>query len=190
MLSLNQDDARALGHRGVILSRLGRYDDALAAMDQSLRLSPDRADFHSNRGELMLLRGSAADAITEFREAIRLRKSEALESRVLLAVLIRNDDTEEAAELCRAALEEDGRNWSVFRRSELRALAYLILHRVDEAEAELSSAIPHRELSDVFQKQLYGLLIDPPVQGRERLLAVWREIDTELLTAESTDDQA
>jgi len=173
---LDPDNAASHGNRGVALGRLGRRKEALAAYDRALRLDPDDVAARGNRGEVLMFMGRSSKAVVDLRAAIRLKDASALEARVLLAVLIRGTDPAEAAELCQAALREDGLDWPAFRRGELRALAWLILGDADQAEAELRAAAVQHKPGDVLQEPLYEMLANPPVPGLERLTAVWQEI--------------
>jgi Flp pilus assembly protein TadD len=178
-VELAPHDSELHNARGVVLVRLRRYSEALTVYDRALRLTPGVARIWAHRGEVLLLSGHLAAAEADLREAIWLRDADALEARVLLAVLRRNQDPDEAAILCLAALREHGRHWSAFRRAELRALAYLILRDAGQAAAELRAAVPYRRPDDIFQTELYEVLDDPPLPGLEDLIAVWSDIRRE-----------
>ncbi len=63
-----------------------------------------------------------------------------------------------------------------FQRGELRAFAYVILGRPDEAETELREAFVHWVAVDAFQPELYSLLrVATLADDAERLLRIWRE---------------
>jgi Flp pilus assembly protein TadD len=51
----------------------GRIPEAVAQLDEALRLNPDDAEAHSNLGIALQLQGRLGDALTELREAARLK---------------------------------------------------------------------------------------------------------------------
>jgi tetratricopeptide (TPR) repeat protein len=179
-ISLRPDDPDTHHNMGVVLGRLGRDADALAAYEQAIRLRPDDPDTQSNRGESLLVLGRRDEAMTALRAAIRLARDDTVEAQVLLAALILPTDPAEAQELCRSALPCVDNGLSEFRQGELRALARLMLGEPDAAEAQLRAAAHAHSSADVFERPLYELLRDPPVDGLEGLLTVWSEIGAEI----------
>ncbi|HWE40039.1 MAG TPA: tetratricopeptide repeat protein [Isosphaeraceae bacterium] len=63
--------------RGVILNRMGRYDEALASFGESIRLEPN-AITHANRGFLRVQMKDYKGAIDDFTEAIRRDRKESV----------------------------------------------------------------------------------------------------------------
>ena len=158
------------------LMRLGRYAEALDACAQALAIDPDDVTVHAAKGELLMVSGRTEEAITAFREAVGRGGGEAFEARVLLAVAVRNSCPMESLELCATALRDDGSVWAAFRRGELRALAFLMLGDIDAAEAELRSAAEYYRKGDLFEAAIYKSLSVPPIQGVERILAIWGDL--------------
>jgi tetratricopeptide (TPR) repeat protein len=58
--------------RTMALTKLGRQNDALASVDQSLAGRPDDAMAHANKGWALLHQGQPKPALVHFREALRL----------------------------------------------------------------------------------------------------------------------
>ncbi len=175
-IRLRPDDAATQHNKGFVLRRLGRYEDALAAYDQVISLRPDDVATHASRGDSLLLLGRYDEARTALRSAIHPADDEAVEARVLLAVLLRGTDPAEARELCSSALPCIADGLSEFRQGELRALAHLMLGQPADAEAQLRAVAQERTSADLFEEQVYDLLRDPPVDGLAALLAIWTEV--------------
>ena len=60
----------ALHFSGVLAHQRGRSDDAIALIERSLELKPERADWYSNLGIVLQQRLRLDDAITAYRSAI------------------------------------------------------------------------------------------------------------------------
>jgi tetratricopeptide (TPR) repeat protein len=161
---------------GETLVALGRYEEALDVYTKAIRLDPNEEAGYSGRGITLLCQYRNDDAITCFRSAIDLKPSDALEARVILAVLLLRLDPDQSRELSKAALTGPGGGLSYFRRGELRALAYLMLGESNEAVMELQSATVWRTGADLFQGPLYELLGKAHVPGLDRLLDIWTGI--------------
>lgn len=65
-------NALAFDTLGVVFSRLGRYEEARAALDEAVRLAPENAQYRFNHGAALQFLGDAA-AEEEYRAAVRLR---------------------------------------------------------------------------------------------------------------------
>ena len=74
----NSDEALAQYHRGVSLSTLNRYEEALEAFAQAMRLDPHHALTHLNRGIALNALNRYAEAISAYNETIRLDPQHAL----------------------------------------------------------------------------------------------------------------
>lgn len=64
--------ALSLYYRGAILNRVGRYDEALVSLDRALAERPDLVAAREERGESFYLTNRKAEAVAEWREAVRL----------------------------------------------------------------------------------------------------------------------
>lgn len=63
-------------NRGLALSALGRYADALASYDTAITLAPDFADAHYNRGVLLKDLSRPAEAVGSFETSLSLRPND------------------------------------------------------------------------------------------------------------------
>jgi tetratricopeptide (TPR) repeat protein len=72
--ALRLDSARAdlQDELGVVLTRLGRMDEAMDAFEAALRLDPALPTAHNNLGFLLFQRGRREAAMAHYREALRL----------------------------------------------------------------------------------------------------------------------
>ena len=59
--------------RGILLRKIGQYDDALAAYNESIRLRPDNYYAHVNRGWLYEKQGNIAAAKADYEKAAELK---------------------------------------------------------------------------------------------------------------------
>ncbi|MEQ8860601.1 MAG: tetratricopeptide repeat protein [Pseudomonadales bacterium] len=64
--------AAALANRSLVLAADGRLQPALADVDEALALTPDAADLHGNRGNLLLRLNRPAEALNAHGRAIEL----------------------------------------------------------------------------------------------------------------------
>jgi serine/threonine-protein kinase len=58
---------------GATLTEQGKLDEAIAELNQSVRLNPENAEAHVNLGNALSHQGKPVDAIAEYREAARLK---------------------------------------------------------------------------------------------------------------------
>ena len=63
---------------GHALQRQEKFDQAIAAYREAIRLKPDEASYHASMGFALQLDGKVDEAITAYREAIRLKPGYAL----------------------------------------------------------------------------------------------------------------
>ncbi len=85
----------------------GRSDEAIALIEQSLELEPERADWHSNLGIVLQDRLALAEAADAYRRAIDLDRSHANAHSNLGVVLRARGRATEAEEAYRAAIRID-----------------------------------------------------------------------------------
>ena len=64
------DLAATYSNRGIIHSKIGKFEKAMADHDQAIRLKPDMPAVHINRGNALYLTHEYEEALTEFDKAI------------------------------------------------------------------------------------------------------------------------
>jgi predicted O-linked N-acetylglucosamine transferase (SPINDLY family) len=72
-LALKPGDIEALGARGIILSELGRQDEALESYDQALALAPNLPDILSNRALTLTALKRQGEALASVEQALALQ---------------------------------------------------------------------------------------------------------------------
>lgn len=60
-------------NKGVTLSRLGKYNEALEAYDQALRIDPDYPNAWNNKGVVLSRLGKYSEALEAFDRALQIR---------------------------------------------------------------------------------------------------------------------
>jgi len=68
----NGDDAEAWFNEGTFLAGLGKYDEAIKAFDEAIRLDPNYVDAWSNKGNAFKLLGRTTEADVAFAKAKEL----------------------------------------------------------------------------------------------------------------------
>lgn len=131
--------ADALHNRGVVYSFQGRYDEALAALDEAIRLSPaTSAESRHTRGRIRLELGDLGAALVEFDSAL------AVDARHVDALISRGGayqlagDAERALADYDAALRIDAANPDALSS---RGVLFLATDRFDEAIVDLDRAL-------------------------------------------------
>jgi cytochrome c-type biogenesis protein CcmH/NrfG len=73
-LKNNPDDASAWNTKGVLHAQKQEWGEALRSLDQAIRLDPDLAHAHSNKGRILLSIGpeKAGESLKAFEKALRL----------------------------------------------------------------------------------------------------------------------
>ncbi len=69
--------ANSYNNLGVTYGRLGRYDDAVLALQKAIRLNPQHAEYHFQLGMIFVQKKEYGNAIAAFKEAIRLDPNQA-----------------------------------------------------------------------------------------------------------------
>lgn len=72
MTTGDHDQARTHNIEGVTLAQQGRWDESVAAFEESLRLRPDYAEALSNLGNVLYFQGKLDQAVDRYRRAIDL----------------------------------------------------------------------------------------------------------------------
>jgi tetratricopeptide (TPR) repeat protein len=103
-----RDLAATYSNRGIIHSKSGKFEKALADHDQAVRLKPDMPQVHINRGNALYYVHEYKQALTEFDKAIAAQTgpiSTALFNKAL--TLIKLHRVGEAKAILDSALETD-----------------------------------------------------------------------------------
>jgi tetratricopeptide (TPR) repeat protein len=140
-LEQNPNDLKIMVVRGQVLNALGRYDEAITVLRQSISINPDLDVAHAELGNALLETGAYEEALSELDQALRLNEenSKALQSKGRALLMLSRE--QEAIEPLRrsAELEPD-------------ALTYITLGAVLRETDQLDEA----------QKVLdQGLSLDP-----------------------------
>jgi protein O-mannosyl-transferase len=96
-LSVTTGNYMAHHNLGVVLSAQGRMDEALAELEETLRLFPEFPEAHNTMGNLIAKRGDDASAVSHYRTALRLSPEFAAAHNNLGLALWRQGATEEGA---------------------------------------------------------------------------------------------
>ncbi|MDP1558296.1 MAG: tetratricopeptide repeat protein [Nitrosomonas sp.] len=70
---LLSDDDQAHSNLGVLLEKLGQFDEAEASCRRALRIKPDSAAAHYNLGNALLGRKQLDDAVESYRRALKIK---------------------------------------------------------------------------------------------------------------------
>lgn len=159
------DATRLLAQRGIVLGRIGRFDDALACFSQALpRLRDDgdtrfEAGVLANLGELHVYRGDIAQAETQLARCEDLADRAGLDHLITLArwnraqAAVRRGDIPRTLALLddvQARLDRPGdgtsNSWAAFADVD-RAAALIHANLVGEARAILTPAVERIEAS-------------------------------------------
>jgi tetratricopeptide (TPR) repeat protein len=73
----NPDNADAWNEKGIALADMGKYDEAILAFNESIRLDPNRADSWYSKGVALYDMGKYDDSLKAYEEAIRLNPNHA-----------------------------------------------------------------------------------------------------------------
>jgi tetratricopeptide (TPR) repeat protein len=82
----------------------GRFDDAVAAVQQALRIQPNYAEGHGNLGYIYFHQGRHDEAVASYRQAIALKPTSGAFHSDLGSVLAAQEKFEEAEAVCREAV--------------------------------------------------------------------------------------
>jgi predicted CXXCH cytochrome family protein len=121
-----------------ILARMGRPDDAIAALRAGLAANPDSAELHNDLGAALLRAGNAAGAEASLHEAVRLTPESSAMRLNLANLLMRSNRFEEAAFEFQAAIRT---NPSSAQAHSGYGAALASRRRFSEARDELRAAL-------------------------------------------------
>ena len=132
---------------GIALSALGRYDEAMAEYEETLRLAPDNGQAQNNLGQLLALQGRPSEAVAHYREALRLLPDAAVVQANLawLRATCADPKFRDATEALRLARAQAGAGTA--RALDVLAVAYAEAGMFDEAVTAARQAIQAAERS-------------------------------------------
>lgn len=138
VLAKHPTHAHTINNRGVILAKLGRVDDAIAAQKEALRVAPEFAKAHTDLGLLYYSQGNRVNAAACFESALLhdSKHADALHNRG--QIRIEDGQIEAGVADLIAANESNPQNpetWNTL------AAALQVLGRVDEALVSYARAI-------------------------------------------------
>ena len=138
MVALEPDNPEAHASLAVALRRLGRLDEAVAALRQAIRLAPGRAAAHADLGHALAGLGRLAEAAAAFHEAARRDPGDADAHANLGAALLGLNRFGEAAAACAEAVRLAPGHANAHANL---GFALAGLDRLDEAVAACAEAI-------------------------------------------------
>jgi Tfp pilus assembly protein PilF len=104
-LRLNPNYPEAQSNLGDVLSSLGRFDEALTALQQAVRLRPDFAEAHNNLGAVYRQLHRFPESVACYREALRIKPQYAEAHFNLGIVYTQAGELDQAVAGCREALK-------------------------------------------------------------------------------------
>jgi tetratricopeptide (TPR) repeat protein len=172
-IEIDADNIAAHSGRGSVLCKLGRFNDALAVFDGVAELDPSDHGLHGNKGILLVALGDLDGALDELITAERLDAAGAGEANAWAGAILWHRGQVDEAKARFSQVEGRVTGCTPFGAAEMEAVALCGLGRVDEAERRLREAVPSWVPGDAFEpREIYELLVDPPLPGIERLRAI------------------
>ncbi len=165
--TLAPDDVPVLNALGLCLSKLERWDDAIAAFDAVIARDKGFAPAHYNRGWNSEFRGDLEQAGKSYRDALALNPRYAEPLSRLAGLAARRGDWEEADRLATQALALDDRQFyalqsqmrvAIGQKDYPRADALIAKHLADDRARPLDQALTYAYLGDLRNAQ--GLYAD------------------------------
>ena len=146
----------AYNNLGILLSNMGRTDEAMAHYRKALKLNPNHAEAHNNLGLLMVKMGRTAEALSHYQKALEIAPNY-VEAHNNIGLLLANlGRTDEALTHYQKALELAPRNTKI-----LNNLGVLLKGngRTEEALAQYQKALKiypndgdvHRNLGSLLE---------------------------------------
>lgn len=135
--------ALAWYNRGVALTRLEKYAEAIAAYEQALSIHPKDALIWTKQGALYSKLGKHSEALTSHDQALKISPNYSLALVNRCAALSKLGNYEAALAACEAALAGDGR-WNeqgVAYAWDQRSVALAGLNRLEEALGSADRAV-------------------------------------------------
>jgi predicted Zn-dependent protease len=131
----DRDNAQAYFGRAVVLSQMNRIDDALADVNQLLRLRPTDAVVFVLRGELLYSRGEIELALADLNKAVSLAPKSPAVYLHRAHFYVASEDWKQAERDYTAAIRQDANCWVAY---EYRSGVRSILGNKRGAEADMA----------------------------------------------------
>jgi Flp pilus assembly protein TadD len=179
-LKLEPNNVAALGNMGVVLSRMGRHQDAVQIYERALKLAPKSPDLHLNLGLAYLKQDDHRQARSAFERAAALRPGHPQTLELLASAHLLTGETDRAVTQLESLPQSSGVLYLLAlgylkqnRRDEARASIDRLFATLDAAQAHLLAGRAYYE-STMFDEALAELqkarALGPELPG------VWREL--------------
>lgn len=123
---------------GIALARAGRWDEALASLQEALRLQPDHTPALNNQGIVLVQQGRLDEAISSYHQVLRINPADAGAFNNLGNALRLQGKLEDSLAACQQAVHLD----PVFVDAHNNlGIAYALLRRYAEAETAFRQAL-------------------------------------------------
>lgn len=142
-LRSNRTPALAWYNRGIALTRMEKYAEAIAAYDRALAINPKDALIWTKQGALHSKLGNQAEALTSHEQALKVSPNYSLALVNRCAALSKLGNYEAALASCESAMTGDGR-WNelgVAYAWDQRSVALAGLNRLEEALGSADRAV-------------------------------------------------
>ncbi len=160
-IKLNPNYAKAHLWYGLLLSSLGRHDEALAEIKRAIEIDPLSFDIKAGYSSVLEGRGEYAEALALAQENVKFNKESGLGKRALATFLFHLGEYSQAIEISEQELPK--KNSQKFVWLSLLATAY---HRVGQAEKAAEKLKQLEELAQTDTKALYSLAENYTELGR------------------------
>lgn len=171
-----------------------RFSEALEALRQSAKLSPDQPETHGNIGSALLGLGRPAEAAAAFREAIRLAPRDGSFHTALCGALIAMSSPNEAAVACETGVKlnpdspdahglySDALRFAGRPQSDVQRAIDSALARFPENDQIVLAAAEHYSTGNPsYSAELFEKLIriDPSARNHARLAEIYLRLERE-----------
>jgi tetratricopeptide (TPR) repeat protein len=153
---LQPDHASAWFNKGVVLGRMGRYDEELASFERALELQPDDADTWGNKGVVLGGMGRYEEALASFERSLQLQPDNANASfgkGMALDSMGHNDEALASYEHALQSLRSSGNPLLVGRVSMFVFTTRVRVGQLDQAKHDWRSLVDLSQDLDEQQRQ-------------------------------------
>jgi adenylate cyclase len=160
-IELNPNYAKAHLWYGLLLSTLGRNDEALAEIKRAIEIDPLSPDIKAGHVTILEGRREYAEALALARENVKFNKESGFGRRALAIFLFHQGEYTQVIEVCEQELPR--KNSQKFVWLSLLATAYTKIGQSEKADENLKKL---EELSQTDTKALYSLAQNYTERGR------------------------